>query len=258
MRSIPLYGFRSGRQRLCATRNRCTWGIVPISFNTRRRYGIAARFTIVRASVILVHGVWLRGWTLALQRQRIGDCGFRAKAFSYASIAEDLDANARRLVEFSRAQPGDVVHFVGHSLGGLLALRMLELEPEPRTRRLVLIGSPWAGSAVARALHRWPGGDSLLGRTLAQWYESPRTDLGQRYEIGVIAGSLGFGVGSLVTQLPRPHDGTVSVAETRLPTMADHIVLPVTHTGMLTSARVAAATCAFLQTGRFARGATSC
>lgn len=211
----------------------------------------------MRATVILVHGVWLRGWTLALQRRRIEACGFRASAFSYASVTDELDANARRLAEFSRKQPGEVVHFVGHSLGGLLALRMLDIEAEARAGRIVLIGSPWAGSAAARAVHRWPGGDSLLGRTLTQWYQSTRTDLGRRYEIGVIAGSLGFGAGSLIAHLPRPHDGTVSVAETRLPTMADHVVLPVTHTGMLTSAHVAQQICAFLEAGRFAHTARS-
>jgi len=209
----------------------------------------------MRESVIFVHGVWLRGWTLALQKQRIQACGFTARAFSYASIEEDLDSNARRLAAFSREQAADVVHFVGHSLGGLLTLRMLDIEPEPRAGRIVLAGSPWGGSAAARAVHRWPGGNSLLGHTLTQWTDDRRTDLGGRYPIGVIAGSLGFGVGAMVTRLPRPHDGTVTVAETRLPTMTDHIVLPVTHTGMLTSKSVAQQVCAFLRTGRFDRAA---
>jgi len=209
------------------------------------------RFTL-RDTVILVHGVWLSGWTLALQRHRIAACGFRAVTFSYASVTDDLGTNARRLGAFSRAQPGDVVHFVGHSLGGLLALRMLEIDPEPRCGRVVLIGSPWGGSATARAVRQWPGGDTLLGRTLSQWNELRHPDPGRVHEIGVIAGSMGFGVGSFVTHLPRPHDGTVAVAETRLPTMADHLVLPVTHTGMLTSLRVANETCAFLKSGRFA------
>jgi hypothetical protein len=128
---------------------------------------------------------------------------------------------------------------------------MLEIDPEPRAGRVVLIGSPWGGSAAARAVGRWPGGDTLLGRSLVQWNEGARPDLGRRHDIGVIAGALGFGVGTLVARLPRPHDGTVAVSETRLPTMADHLVLPVTHTGMLTSARVAAETCSFLHSGRF-------
>ena len=211
----------------------------------------------MRESVILVHGVWLHAWTLALQKRRIQGCGFAAQAFSYASIDEDLDSNARRLAAFSRKQPADRVHFVGHSLGGLLTLRMLDIEPEPRTGRIVLAGSPWGGSAAARAVHRWPGGARLLGHTLTQWTDDRRTDLGGRYPIGVISGSLGFGVGAMIARLPRPHDGTVTVAETRLPTMADHIVLSVTHTGMLTSKYVAHQVCAFLRTGRFDRTAST-
>lgn len=211
----------------------------------------------MRESVILVHGVWLHAWTLALQKRRIQGCGFAAQAFSYASIDEDLDSNARRLAAFSRTQPADRVHFVGHSLGGLLTLRMLDIEPEARIGRIVLAGSPWGGSAAARAVRRWPGGATLLGHTLTQWTDERRTDLGGRYPIGVIAGSLGFGVGAMITRLPRPHDGTVTVAETRLPTMADHIVLSVTHTGMLTSKSVAHQVCVFLRTGQFDRTAST-
>ena len=94
----------------------------------------------------------------------------------------------------------------------------------------------------------------MLGEALEQWYSVPRPDLGLRYEIGVIAGSLGFGLGTLVAKLPAPHDGTVTVDETRCDSMTDHIVLPVSHTGMLTSFRVADEACRFLDTGRFTHG----
>ena len=201
--------------------------------------------------VILIHGLWLAGWAMGLQQRRLDRAGFRAIAFSYPSIADDLDTNARRLAEFVAAQPEPTVHLVGHSLGGLLALHMLEIAPDPRVRRVVLAGSPWRGSTIARTVHDWPGGETAVGRSLAQWYAAPRPDLGQRYEIGVIAGTVPFGAGTLVARLQRPHDGTVTVEETRLPTMADHLLLPVTHTSMLTSTAVARAVVQFLRQGRF-------
>jgi hypothetical protein len=70
-------------------------------------------------------------------------------------------------------------------------------------------------------------------------------------ELGVIAGSLSAGIGRFVSDLPEPNDGTVAVEETRIQGMTDHVVLPVTHTGMLASAEVADRTARFLETGRF-------
>ena len=71
-------------------------------------------------------------------------------------------------------------------------------------------------------------------------------------EIGVIAGSLPLGIGRFVApDLPAPSDGVVSVAETRLPAMRDHIVLNVSHSGMLISRAVARQICVFLHDGAF-------
>ncbi len=205
-------------------------------------------------TVVLVHGLWLSGWALALLRSRIKTRGYRAVTFSYPSVADDLDTNARRLAAFSRTLPGRTVHFVGHSLGGLLILRMLALEPERRCGRVVLVGSPVRDSLSMHGFARLPSGPAMMGEALRQWYSLPRPDLGLRYEIGVIAGSLGFGLGTLVAKLPPPHDGTVTVEETRCDSMTDHIVLPVSHTGMLTSTRVADEVCRFLDVGRFNHG----
>ena len=216
--------------------------------------GMARVSGLPSTTVVLVHGLWLSGWALALLRARIARRGYRAVTFSYASVADDLDVNARRLAAFSRLQPGRILHFAGHSLGGLLILRMLALEPERRCGRVLLIGSPVRDSIAMRGLSRLSAGRALMGEALDQWYSVPRPDLGLRYEIGVIAGSLGFGLGTLVAKLPAPHDGTVTVAETRCDSATDHIVLPVSHTGMLASARVADEACRFFDTGRFTHG----
>ena len=74
------------------------------------------------------------------------------------------------------------------------------------------------------------------------------------YPIGVIAGESSINPLSALI-LPRPNDGTVSVASTRLDGMTDHIVLPVSHTAMLMNRRVIAQTLAFLRDGRFTRTA---
>jgi hypothetical protein len=71
-------------------------------------------------------------------------------------------------------------------------------------------------------------------------------------EVGMVAGSVPHGLGALVAGFDGAHDGTVAVDETRAPWLADHVVLPVSHTAMLLSPPVLAAVLAFLASGRFA------
>jgi len=119
----------------------------------------------------------------------------------------------------------------------------------------VLLGSPLQGSRTAQSLARLPFGRTLLGGALTQecvdW--SPREWSGRR-EVGVIAGSMGFGVGRLLANLDSAHDGTVLVEETRLPGAKDHIVIAASHTGLLVSAQAAEQTRHFLEHGAFRRG----
>jgi len=70
----------------------------------------------------------------------------------------------------------------------------------------------------------------------------------------MIAGTRRFGLGQLFTRLPAPHDGAVCVDETRLPGLRDHLSLPVSHSGMIVSARVTRQVCSFLEQGHFTRG----
>ena len=93
----------------------------------------------------------------------------------------------------------------------------------------------------------------LAGRALPQWRVERGVEVARRMETGAIAGTMRFGVASLVVALPTPNDGAVTVAETQLPGLRDHLVLHVTHSGLLVSARVARQVCAFLTHGRFAR-----
>jgi hypothetical protein len=70
--------------------------------------------------------------------------------------------------------------------------------------------------------------------------------------MGIVAGSLGIGLGRLFGRFDEPNDGMVTVAETRLAGATDHVVLPVTHTSLLLSREVAHQAERFLRVGRFA------
>ena len=203
-------------------------------------------------TVVLVHGLWVHGIAMELMRRRVARCGYRALAYSYPSMRLTLAENAERLARFCRDIAAPRLHFVGHSLGGLIILCMLERAPGLPPGRAVLAGVPVGGSLAARRLARLPGGRAALGRSVPDWRESAHFVSGTGREIGVIAGSLPLGIGRVVApDLPAPSDGVVSVAETRLPAMRDHVVLNVSHSGMLVSRAVVHQICAFLRDGKF-------
>jgi pimeloyl-ACP methyl ester carboxylesterase len=213
----------------------------------------------VSTAIVYVHGLWQRGTEALLLRRRLARAlSAEVRAFSYPSVAADASANARALFAFLRRIEAETLHLVGHSLGGLIILKLFEDTAEAQARlpsgRIVLLGSPVHGSRTARNLARLRFGRAIMGRSVAQELVQPRerTWRGAR-ELGVIAGDSGFGLGRLVGPLGAPSDGTVTTEETQLEGAADRIVIRTSHTGMLFSAAVAAQAGTFLSTGRFRR-----
>ena len=204
------------------------------------------------AEVILVHGLWYRAWSLRVLAGRLQAAGFRASRFSYPTRHQDLDRNAVALAEYCQAMPTSNMHFIGHSLGGLVILRMLAAVWRPPPGRLVLLSTPLQGSSVARRSIRLPGGKFLLGKS-ARALQQGAPGIGPDRETGMIAGTRRCGLGRLTGGLQGANDGTVSVRETQADGLADRTELPVTHTGMLVSSAVAAQVAFFLSHGHFER-----
>lgn len=203
---------------------------------------------------MLVHGLWLSGWAMALIGMRLRRCGYRPYFFSYRSVRDTLRQNARALRAFSDRLEGDTVHFVGHSLGGVVIQAMLAHDPLPRGGRIVTICSPHAGSAAARALGRRPWGAPILGASIAELLRgNVPTVATAAHPVALIKGNLPIGLGRLFTWLPGPNDGVVLLDEMRWPGAVDEITLHVSHSGTLLSRRVAARVCEFLRFGRFIR-----
>ena len=201
--------------------------------------------------VVLVHGLWMMGAVGALLARRLRACGFDTALFSYPSVRLTLDDNVRRLQRFLAGRAGARAHFVGHSLGGLLVLAFVARARALPAGRVVLLGSPCTGSQAATALAGSRAGRALVGRTLPGWRLEEGIEAARRVPVGAIAGTQRFGLGRVLVTLQGPNDGVVTVEETRLPGLRDHIVLPVTHSGMIVSARVAREVCSFLTEGRF-------
>jgi len=204
--------------------------------------------------VVVAHGLWMPGWETATLRRRLAAAGFDTHLFKFRTVGASLNDNADRLAEFVAKVPGGTLDVIGHSLGGVVALTMLNRHALEREGRVVCLGSPLNDSRTARALVNLPGGEHILGKSMSDFLDRGGVEPWDgRRELGIVAGNLPVGFGRLLGALKGPSDGTVAVDETQLEGAADHIVLPVSHFSMLFSRRVADQTISFLREGRFAR-----
>lgn len=205
-----------------------------------------------QTAVVLVHGLWLGGWTMQGLRLRLARRGYAAHAFNYPSTALSLDEHARRLAARIAELRASTIHLVGHSLGGLVVLRCLRNHGEQRIGRVVLMGTPVRACMAGRRAEHLIAGKLLLGGSRDIWRGLPEV-FRPRCELGVIAGSRPWGLGRMLLHLPGTNDGVVRLEETEAPGMRDRIVLPLSHSGMLVSAHAARAVADFLERGAFER-----
>jgi pimeloyl-ACP methyl ester carboxylesterase len=199
--------------------------------------------------VILVHGLWVPAAVMTPLAARHAAAGFRCHLFSYFGRGRPLQAHAERLARFAR----DVgpAHFVGHSLGGLVALETLEAHRDIQVGNVVLLGTPVRGNFAGRRLAQRGWGRWFMGATQPLWSEARSLRWTRPEPLGVVAGTLPVGLGRLFGALPGPNDGVVRLEETELAGMRERVVLRVGHSAMLLSARVAAQTLEFLRHAHF-------
>jgi pimeloyl-ACP methyl ester carboxylesterase len=202
-------------------------------------------------AVVLIHGLWMPALVMAVLARRLRRAGWATFRFAYSSRHVALRENAAALAAFVQDIDAPRVHFVAHSLGGLLLMQLLQDAPGLPPGRVVLLGTPYRGSHVANCLSRHAWGRWLCGLSLdgALLGDGPRWT-GER-ELGIIAGNVPIGAGWAVSGLAKPNDGTVAVAETVVAGRTDAITLPVTHSGLVFSAAVARQLVHFLNTGSF-------
>ena len=200
--------------------------------------------------VILVHGLWYGPWAMAFLARCLRLQGFVVRQFAYSPTASSVAVHAGRLACFARQSDARTVHFVGHSLGGLVIARLLAGSQWPAPGRTVLLGTPLQGSRVARKVLKLPGGAVLLGQAAADLCRGQPDPLEGR-EIAMIAGCRALGLGRLLGRPAGAGDGTVELSEADGAGLAGRLVLPVSHTGMLYSREVAQQVGGFLRDGRF-------
>ena len=201
--------------------------------------------------VILIHGLWKTGSDMWRLQQRLEKAGYQCRKFKYQSLKLSPEENARRLHKLVTSIDAPAVHFVCHSLGGVVLLRYFDLHPSLIRGRVVMLGSPVNGSHVAKRLSKHWYSRWLVGRSANEGLLEGGPTWNSWRDIGIIAGTMPVGVGMLSGRLPLPHDGTVCVSETELHGATDFITLPVTHTGLLYSSKVAYQVITFLRAGKF-------
>lgn len=197
--------------------------------------------------VVLVHGIWnMRVWLQPLA-SRLRAAGFEPEIFPYASVFGGSEPAIARLCDRLAHAPCGVV---GHSLGGLIALEALRAQPQLPVARVVCLGSPLHGSGAAKAMAARGWSAPILGRN-APLLQRGLTRWDGAAQVGMVAGCVPRGLGRLFTRMDGESDGTVTVAETRLPGLADHCIVAASHSGLVLSPEAATQAAHFLEHGRF-------
>ncbi|KAA9133503.1 alpha/beta fold hydrolase [Marinihelvus fidelis] len=206
--------------------------------------------------IVLVHGLWFRAVFMRVLAGRLERRGFRVHSFDWSTTRAPITESALALRAFCDERVPGGAHLVGHSLGGLLILSMLAEPGWSAPGRVVFLGTPLQGSAVARRVRGWPGGEWLIGHA-AMPLDSGMQGWPRQRDVGLVAGTMPVGLGVIAGGLPRPNDGVVAGAETRHEGLDGRIVMSVSHTGMLFSDAVATQVTAWLREGQFLPGEVS-
>jgi len=209
--------------------------------------------------VVLLHGLARRATSLNTMEAALQEEGYQTANIDYPSrdfeIAELADIAVEEGLAACRAGDDvEKIHFVTHSLGGILVRQYLSTDSIDRLGRVVMLGPPNQGSVAADDLDGVPGFDWIngpAGRQLGKGENSVPLSLGPaNFELGIIAGNRTIDpITSAI--LDNPDDGRVSVADTQLEGMDDFVVVEHSHAFMMQMQRPIELTILFLKTGRF-------
>jgi len=195
--------------------------------------------------VVLAPGLWMPAAAMAVFSARLRRRGFEVHVFDYRG-RDPYEKNLEALASFSRGKE----RFVGHSLGGVLILDMLNRHPEMRAEAVVLLGAPVRGCLAGRRLGRAKLGRWMMGACRSLWDERA-AQWTRPAPLGVVAGTAPIGLGRMLGALPGENDGVVRVEETEVDGMSDRALVRQGHSMLVVSRQVCDLVDGFFGSGRF-------
>lgn len=211
-------------------------------------------------TVVLLHGLGRTRWSFYRVEQALRQDGYEVVNLTYPSREQTIEELAKNYLGPVLAAQSSAhrVHFVTHSMGGILLRCYLRDHRIPNLGRIVMLAPPNSGSEVAdHLMETWlyrtvngPAGQQLgthgLPPALGPWPAGAG-------ELGIIAGDVSLNP-LFSSWLPGPSDGKVTVLRTRLAGMQDFLVVPYSHTWLAWRRAVLTQIQTFLRTGRFTPG----
>ncbi len=208
--------------------------------------------------VALLHGLARSSRSFNKLAAVLNEHGYRTVNHNYPSTKYDIArlADDALTAALSQCANAGKIHFVTHSMGGILLRQFLSQQSIENLGRVVMLGPPNKGSQVVDSLRNFPG-FKLINGPAGMQLGTEATSLPGRlgaadFDLGIIAGTRSVNL-ILSTMIPGQNDGKVSVESTKLEGMNDHITLPVTHTFMMQNKDVIRQVVHYLEYGSFKR-----
>lgn len=216
-----------------------------------------------REGVVLLHGIARRSASLGRMERAFRAEGFHTLNLNYPGRKADLASIVAEVAPQVAGFAAGVarVHFVTHSMGGLVARGLINRHRPANLGRVVMLGTPNGGSEVADFLHRMLPYRLFFGPAGVQLTTFRDRDLvallGEvDFPLGIIAADRSIWLIESFLILPRPNDGRVSVARTRVAGMTDHLTIHSTHDLLILNRAAIAASLRFIRQGRFRENRT--
>ncbi|NLS14549.1 triacylglycerol lipase [Vibrio sp. SM6] len=201
--------------------------------------------------IIILHGLYMHGIVMQPLAHKLEKLGFATHVISYNTVSIDDET---LFDEIDAALPhGESAALLGHSLGGLMLKHYLQAR-QPSIEKIshaIALGSPFQGAAITTPIVNW-GLGMILGNAIEHGLTPQEAHWNLPQKLGSIAGTLPIGFLPLFTSSSsQPSDGTVSVEETKIEGMTDHLLTKNTHNSLLASDEVAQQIGYFLQHDHF-------
>ena len=187
--------------------------------------------------VVLVHGLWMKGPELLYIRYKLWRQGYKVYQFHYSSIFKTAEENAAKLHQFVSNIDAPVIHFVAHSLGGIVVNHLFQNHEVKQSGKVVMIASPINGSAAADYLNKKKYLKYILGKSVIKGLLGDAPKWNYKREICIVAGISGMGAGKIFAGnvMQEPNDGTVNLHETYLQGADESHEIPQSHFLLLAS-----------------------